>query len=202
MTRSRSLARHALLAALTIGAVVGHGAIAQAEEPGCSTRTSRQAFSRWGDTNQYFVATGGTFEAGATGWSFSGSPSVVTDQAPWKVNGSTHGKALRLPAASRATTTTLCVKSNEESMRFFYKAPAVAGAGLKLTIRTQNEYGSSVNTWAVGTSTPGWQVSPQIQLPNLRDSAGRQWITITFEPINNQATWVVDDVMIDPWVAR
>jgi hypothetical protein len=202
MHRVRGCVRTALIAVLATAAVVGHGAVADAQGPGCSTRNSRPAFSTWGDTNQYFVATGGTFEGGATGWTLGGGAAVVADQAPWRVNGGGHDEALRLPGTAEASTRTLCVQSNEESMRFFFKSPGVAGASLKVKITTVNERGMASNSWTIGTSSAGWRVSPQIPLPDLRDASGQQWITITFEPVNTPATWVVDDVMIDPWVAR
>lgn len=166
---------------------------------GCTTRTTNTAFAQWGDNNQYFATTNGTFESGAGGWTLRNGTSVVADQAPWKVNGSAHAKALRLPGGSSATSTSMCVASNEESMRFFYKSP---GSGsLQVRVEVSNAFGSSVRTWSVSTSRTGWIVSPQLALPNLRDASGQQWITITFSS-SGSAAWAIDDVMIDPWIAR
>jgi hypothetical protein len=187
------------VAAATVLATLGvFGGSASAGD-GCAARTTTAAFAQWGDTNQYFTATNGTFESGAGGWALRNGTSVVADQAPWKVNGSNHGRALNLPGGSSATSTSMCVASNEESMRFFYKSP---GSGsLQVRVEVSNARGSSVRTWSVSTSRTGWIVSPQLALPNLRDANGQQWITVTFSS-SGSAAWAVDDVMIDPWITR
>lgn len=183
------------------GAIPGTAGIAAASD--CTTRSTKQAFLQWGDANQYFIADNGTFESGAGGWALSGGPSVVSGQAPWKVNGSGHSKALQLPKGSSATAPFMCVNSNEEWMRFFYKDPGVPGASIRIEITVKNSTGaSSVNTWEAGSSSAGWKVSSQIGLPNLRDANGQQWISMRFIPTNVGATWQIDDVMIDPWVSR
>ena len=194
-------------AAITLGTVAGAGAvpgmagIAAAGE--CSARSTKQAFLQWGDANQYFIVNNGTFESGTGGWTLAGGPRVVSGQAPWKVNGSTHSKALQLPAGSSATAPFMCVASNEEWMRFFYRDPGVPGASIRIEITVKNSTGAySVNTWEAGSSSAGWKVSSQIGLPNLRDANGEQWISMRFIPTNTPATWQIADVMVDPWVSR
>lgn len=193
-------------AAITLGTAAGAGLVPGtagiAAATNCSTRSTKQAFLQWGDANQYFIVDNGTFESGTGGWTLSGGPKVVTGQAPWKVNGRTHSKALQLPAFSSATAPFMCVASNEEWMRFFYNDPGVPGASLRIEITVKNANGMAVNTWEVGSSSAGWKVSSQIGLPNLRDADGKQWISMRFIPTNNPATWQIDDVMVDPWVNR
>lgn len=188
-------------AAGAVGAVPGTAGIAAAAGE-CTTRTTKQAFLQWGDTNQYFAADNGTFESGAGGWTLSNGSKVVSGQAPWKVNGSNHSKALQLPGGSSATAPFMCVASNEEWLRFFFKDPGVPGASFRIEITVKSGTGTAVNTWETGSNTAGWRVSPQISLPNLRDANGQQWISVRFLPTNNAATWQLDDVMIDPWVSR
>lgn len=187
------------VAAIMVAGFVG-GATADAAS--CPTRTTKQAFAAWGDLNSYFVADSGTFESGTGAWSLSGGPTVVSQQSPWKVNGSAHTKALSIPKNAKATTPLMCVAANEEWMRFFYKSPGVAGSAIQVKIEVSNSLGTSINTWAVDGTRAGWFVSPQIYLPNLRDASGIQYLTISFYPINTQANWVIDDVMIDPWIGR
>lgn len=167
----------------------------------CVSRSTKQSFANWGDQNSYFVMTSGTFESGSSGWTLSGGPSVVSAQEPWKVLGN-GAKALNLPKNSSARSTKMCVASNEEWLRFFYKSPGVSGSALKVTITVTSSNGTAVNTWAVGGDSAGWNVTPQIYLPNIRDNNGQQWITVQFAPVNTQATWVIDDVQIDPFVSR
>lgn len=189
----------ALVMASTATAVGGQVALAA-----CPSRTTTTPFTGWGDSNAYFVVPGATFE-GSHGWTFSGAISVVADQEPWKINGSTHGRSLNLPAYTTAIAPNMCIASNEDSLRLFYKDPGVGGATLQVKVEAWNNTSNgarSINTYAIGSNGSGWKLSPRIQLPNMRDSAGEQMVTITITPVNTAATWRVDDVMLDPWIAR
>lgn len=200
------LKRIALAATIVAGTTtLSTGAIAGSASAACASRTTFQAFSKWGDTNQYFVAPNATFESGTSGWTMYagvGTPSVVTDQEPWKINGAGHSKALQLPAYSTAMPPNICLNSNEEWMRFFYKDPAVSGAQLLVKIEAWSSAGRVVQEIRINSGSAGWKVSNQIAMPNKRDAAGEQTITLTITPVGTAATWRVDDIMIDPWVSR
>lgn len=200
----RTFKQVALAATIAIAATAGAiGAGTVATAGSCPTRTLSTPFKAWGDSNQYFTVPGATFE-GSHGWSFGGNISVVNDQEPWKINGSTHSKSLNLPAYTTAMAPNMCIASNEDSLRLFYKDPGVGGAALTVKIEAWNNSstGRSINTYTIGSSGSGWKLSPRIELPNKRDAAGEQWVTITITPVNTAATWRVDDVMLDPWIAR
>ena len=177
------------------------GAIAGSVSAACASRTTFQAFKAWGDTNQYFVAPNSTFESGTNGWML-GSASVVSDQAPWKINGSTHSKALNVPAYTTVMPPNICLNSNEEWMRFFYKDPGVGGAQLLVKIEAWSSAGRVVQEIRINSGSAGWKVSSQIPMPNKRDANGEQTITLTITPVSTSATWRLDDIMIDPWVSR
>ena len=191
---ARALAAATLLSAI---GVAGLSASASAATK-CPTRSTKAAFSQWGDQNQYFVANNGRFEAGAKDWTLLGGARVVTDQAPWKINGANDSKALQLPAAATAESVSICVAANEESLRFFYKSPGTGS--LKVRMDVDDDTGSASSVFGFGTSQQGWGVSPIIKLPSLRDADGDQWIVLTFEATGG--TWLVDDVMVDPWITR
>src|SRR5918911_1214687 len=53
----------------------------------CTTRTVSQPFRAWGDNNDYFAVTSGTFESGTSGWILGSGVSRVTENEPWKVAG-------------------------------------------------------------------------------------------------------------------
>jgi hypothetical protein len=185
---------------LATGGLAGGVAVAGS----CPARTTSTPFTAWGDSNAYFVVPGATFE-GAHGWTFNGGITVAGEQEPWKINGSGHSKSLNLPAYTTAMAPNMCIASNEDSLRLFYKDPGVGGAALQVKIEAWNTTSNgarSINTYAIGSSGAGWKLSPRIQLPNMRDAAGEQWVTITITPINTAATWRVDDVMLDPWISR
>lgn len=201
MKRNWKRAIVAALVAAGAATSVGGGQIAVAGT--CPSRTTTTPFTAWGDSNAYFVVPGATFE-GSHGWSFNGSISVVADQEPWKINGSGHSKALNMPAYTTAVAPNMCIASNEDSLRLFYKDPGVRGAGLQIKVEAWNtsSTGRSILTYGIGSNSAGWKLSPRIELPNKRDAAGEQMVTITITPVNTAATWRVDDVMLDPWIAR
>lgn len=193
----------ALVAGVTAGAT-GLGA-GSASAAGCGTRSTSKAFAAWGDNNDYFVVPNATFESGTGGWSFyagNGSPSVVADQAPWKINGASHSRALNLPAYSTAQAPNMCIASNEEWMRLFYKDPGVGGSQLLVKIEAWSSAGRMAQEYRINAGGAGWKVSPQIPMPNKRDANGDQNVTITITPVGTAATWRVDDVMVDPWKSR
>jgi hypothetical protein len=197
--------KRAILAALALAATatsIGGGQVAVAGT--CPTRTTTKPFTAWGDSNDYFVVPGATFE-GSHGWRFSGAVSVVADQEPWKINGSSHSKSLNLPAYTTAIAPNMCIASNEDSLRLFYKDPGKPGASLLVKVEAWNTgdvTARSVVTNTIDSRGAGWKLTPRIALPNKRDAAGEQWVTITITPVNTGATWRVDDVMLDPWISR
>lgn len=164
----------------------------------CPTRSMAPKFAQWGDSNQYFVAPQGTFEGRTGMWTRAGGAGVVADQAPWRINGGNHGKAMRLPSGASITSQAFCVAANEESLRFFYKSPGSGSISIRMDVA--NAHGQAISTYGFGTSQAGWGVSPIINLPSLRDSNGDQWVTLTFT--STGGSWLVDDVMVDPWIAR
>jgi hypothetical protein len=188
------------IAATTIGAV---GATqASALEIPCATRTLSKAFSRWGDLNDYFVVTDGTFEAGAPNWKLDqGVATAARLQATWKVNGTAHTYGLSIPGGTRAKAPETCLTVGEESFRFFYRTPPVKGATLVLTVTSKSDMGtisSSVTFSSNGTSA--WAVSPAVAIPNVRGENYQQYVEISFAAIGG--VWAIDDVMVDPFKTR
>src|ERR687886_323383 len=71
------------VAALTALACFAGPAVAQAA---CPTAPTVKAFQALGDSSDYFLAPGGSFESGASGWSLTGA-SVVSGNESSKVHG-------------------------------------------------------------------------------------------------------------------
>ena len=195
------IAATAAIAASSIAAVPSAGA--SWEQP-CEARKLSKAFSQWGDTNDYFLVTGGSFETfSVVSWSLSsGAFPRLGEQSPWKVNGANDRMGLRIPFGGSARTLDICVMVDEEVMRFFYRSPGIRGAQLRVDIDADSDMGSAKGSWTADGSVAGWQVSPPIAIPNVRGEDGRQQIDITFTPAGARATWAIDDVMIDPWRTR
>jgi hypothetical protein len=165
----------------------------------CTTRTLSQPFKAWGDSNDYFPVTSGTFESGTSGWSIGSGVSRVAENEPWKVAGS-GANSLRIPAGIAVSTPQMCLTATEDSARFFYKSPG-GGAGLQVTITATNSISHSVAITGftiAGGTVGGWQVSPRISLPDVRGTQGTENVLITLTPQGGGGTWQIDDFFIDP----
>ncbi len=197
----RIIATTAIVATSTVGLIASANPVSAST---CPTRTTTTPFTAWGDHNQYFVVPGGTFE-GSHGWGSNGNVSVVNDQAPWKINGSNHSKALNLPAYTTTIAPNMCIASNVDWLRLFYKDPGVSGARLLVKIEAWNTAGTNgrvVKEYRISSGGAGWKLTSALALPNNRDSRGEQMVTITITPVDTAASWRIDDVMLDPWIAR
>lgn len=192
--------RYAVAAASIIAGVSVMGGATAAFAGGCSVRSASTTFSRWGDRNLYFPAS--TFEPGEEGWTLRNGARVGLGQTDWLVNGGEDHRNLRLSAGSSATSPSICVHSNEQTLRFFYRS-AFIGSRMEVKVTVSNSKGVATTKTVVTADSFGWDVSPIIPLPELRETNGQQWITITMTPKDWLfSSWQVDDVMIDPWVAR
>jgi hypothetical protein len=194
--RWRLRAAAALTVALGLATVpLAVAAPAEALEA-CTTRTLSQPFKSWGDSNYYFPATSGTFEAGTTAWSLGSGVSRVAENEPWKVAGS-GSYSLKIPSGSSVSTPTMCVNVDEDSVRFFYKAPS-AGASLSVTVWATNSATSILagTGFSLTSTGAGWQVSPRISLPDARGQDGTENVTIQLGA--SGGAWQIDDLFVDP----
>jgi hypothetical protein len=188
------------IAAATIGTI---GATqVSAEEIPCAPRTLSKAFSQWGDMNDYFVVSDGTFEAGAPTWKLDRGVSVAAKlQATWKVNGAAHNFGLSIARGGRARAPQTCLTVGEESFRFFYRAPAVKGATMVVTVKSSSDMGSATSSITLTSNgTTAWAVSPPVAIPNVLGEDYQQYVDISFAAAGG--TWAIDDVMVDPFKAR
>jgi hypothetical protein len=168
----------------------------------CSARTTAAYFTNWGDESQYFLAPGGDFQSGDTyPWVATGGASTVSNGDPWNVMKVANPASASIPPGGAETSMTFCIASKETAIRFFYRSPGVPGSALLVYMQTANGTLSYINTLDINGGTPGWAVSPVIDLPNLRNSSGQENVTISFSPANNPASWQVDDVMVDPFAS-
>lgn len=193
--RGRLAAASIIIGTLLGGLAIADGAASAAIA--CSTRTTTKAFAAWGDTNPYFVVPDGTFESTTASWVLR-KAATTTGNEPWRVLGGAHAESLKLSPGAVATTAQFCVASAEDSLRFFVKSPGVAGSQLLVHIDVVSGVNRATNDYAISGSSSGWAPSQRIMLPDIRDSSGKQNVTISFTVVGN-ATWYLDDVMIDPW---
>src|SRR6185369_3136951 len=102
-------------AALTFGTTRGQAGLI-GSLLSCPGVTYTQPFVQWGDWNNYFLATGGSFE-GANSWSLSGGARVVAGNEPFYLNSRSDSHSLVLPPGSSATTPAMCLAALSPHMR-------------------------------------------------------------------------------------
>ena len=73
-------------AALAVGAPAANAGLLVASAPDCSPKPTSKPFAPWGDTSDYNLAPGGSFEPSKGSWKLSGA-SIVDGNEPWKVSG-------------------------------------------------------------------------------------------------------------------
>jgi hypothetical protein len=199
LTRRATAATGAFAGALAL--VVGPAAAAEAADP-CTTRTTTQAFAAFGDTNDYFPIGGGTFESGDLSlFALTGSPWVTGENEPWRVLGPTDTRSVALPPGATLAAT-FCVQIGEDSMRLFAKSPGGYGSSLNIRTTVSTLYGSAITSSTLGGGrAAAWAPSPRIPLTNVSGPAGKQYVTLLITN-TGQGTWLVDDILVDPWRTR
>ena len=208
LTRSLTRLRRATaLVAVSLSTVGALGASVVAAAPSqaaayindCGPRITAASFSKFGDTNQYFEVPSAHMEfLQLSGWTTSGA-SLVAGNEPWYIASSLDSQSLRVASGGYVRTPTMCVAVGEDSLRFFYKSPGIPGSTLHVSIRVTSGVNVATNDYDIDGAAFGWQPSPRIMLPDIRDASGRQYVTVTFSQRNLPAAWNIDDVLIDPW---
>jgi len=191
------------LAALTLAlsASSASAGILVRSAPDCSPKPASQVFARWGDSSQYNLAPGGSFEAGAAAWSLSGKASIVSGNEPWKVAGAGHTRSLKLPPGASATSPTICVGLEHPTIRFFAKNNSALLSTLSVEVITETSLGLTVPV-PVGVMLPSgqWKPGPKfLVVANLLPLLPGEHTPVRFRVTSiGTGTWSVDDFYVDP----
>jgi hypothetical protein len=196
------------VALLALGSGTASAGVLVASAPSCDNGATDQAFARWGDDSQYFLAPGGSFEGSLGGWDLNAAR-VVADQEPWRVRGDGGTRALAIPAGSSVVTSTMCVGLEHPTMRFFAhrSGGGLLGATSQLvvTARVETSLGVVVEV-PVGTVSSltgngtSWNKTPvQVVLASLLPLLPGEHTPIQFRfSAVGTGDWVIDDVHVDP----
>jgi hypothetical protein len=188
-----------LLTGAGIGALV---AVAAPAAAGAAVDCDRvdgptsKAFAPFGDNGDYFLAPAGDFEGPLT-WEARGTPTIVPGNEPFMLTGS-GAFALHLGMGDAVTTPLLCVTRDLPHLRFVAKS---SGSGqLDVEVRVHKSNGKVTDSSGGGVSPSdhrAWRPSPMIELKTdslTADETG--YVTVTFR---SQGSWLIDDVLIDPY---
>jgi hypothetical protein len=200
------LMRRGLLAAITAAVAIGAFAasasagILTASANDCGDESLSQPFAGFGDSHQYKIVPGGSFEGALTDWTLMGKAKVVSGNEPWKVGGASHGKSLVLPAGSSAVTAPTCVGLAEPTLRFFAKKNSGLLSTLAVSVYVKTSLGLVVPVpVGVVLGNGQWKATPQMLivanlLPLL--PGDRTPVAFQFTPLLGE--WQIDDVYVDP----
>jgi hypothetical protein len=169
----------------------------------CSPRVEAKPFAAWGDTAQYFRVPNGGFEYGSVAWALSGGAAVVPGNEPYQVAGAADSHSLRLPPGSAAESRTICVSSGEDTIRLFVNNAHVPGSILHVDVVARNPTTGALGYAAFDVNgdvpSSAWAPTMRLTIPKMFDASGTQEITLRFTLRGAPATWLIDDVYVDPF---
>jgi hypothetical protein len=171
---------------------------------GCPDLPLAQTFAPWGDTADYFVAPGGSFEQGATGWALRGGARVAGGNEPFRVVGAGDTRSLRMPARSAATSAPFCIGAEHRTMRFFARAAASRGS-MNVDVLYTDADGTPRAT-RIGALAGAGRWAPTSVVPMVVNElaaaqGGAMTVRLRFAP-RGKAAWTIDDVQVDPFRGR
>jgi hypothetical protein len=188
------------IAALTCVAVfVSSGAALAAE---CPTQSSKQKFSKWGDSSNYFLVAGGSFEGtpAQVGWTLTGS-TLTAGNEPFHLNSFSDNQSLLINGGGSATSPTFCVDSTMPSIRFFVRQTA-PGSDLKVQGVVQTPQGPlSLTVADLADASVRWWTPVQVTVGTNRIPKGFSVSAAMRFVVSGSGSWQIDDVYVDPYRA-
>ena len=178
--RPTSVRRSSLLTVLAVAVVAAAFVSPAAQAASCANRTLTSPFSRFGDSNKYFLAPSGSFESGTAGWALSNA-AVSTGNESFYLNATTDKNSLKLTGS--ALSPAFCITRDDPLLRFTAKTVTTAGSNgnysqLNVSIIVRNAAGSqgtyflgaiSLRATAAGSSCPRCTT----EASSTRTSSGR-----------------------------
>jgi hypothetical protein len=159
-----------------------------------------QPFAPWQDVADYILAPSGNIEGGTARWQLAGGAAAVEGNEPYRVGGAADHTALALPAASRATTASMCIGVEHRTMRFFARGTPSSSLDVEVLYRKKNAGPQkSVRLGAVagrGTWAPT-DILPMIVNVLAAETGNAMDVNLRFTP--RSGSWTIDDVYVDPY---
>ena len=170
----------------------------------CTAPAIVPAFASLGDTRDYVLAPGGSFEAKTLdGWQVERAKREAGGSS-LKLNDDGNKQSLKVPAGGSAVSPAMCVDLHYPTMRFMTKAQKNKGQ-----LRVEVIYPDSNNPvfHEVGTvsadANDKWQATVDMPVYPERGGAkaGMRRVALRFTSIaddNDSGDWRVDDLYVDP----
>ena len=184
-----------------LGSAVLLGAVPAIANAACPKSPSSKLLAALGDTSEYGLLTGSSFESGAGGWSMSNAE-VVSGNASYDVDGGSFAALIK--SNGSLVSPEFCVSSEYPTFRFFARELSGGNllSSLNVSLRFKGILGLT-QTVTVGQVKPSgsWALSPVLRL----SSALPLWmpgstlnVKLVLTP-NFGGNWAVADVFIDPY---
>ena len=191
------------LCALAFAAQPSHAGVLVASAPSCADSPAARPFLPWLDLASYTPAPDRGFEGGAAGWGLDGGAAPVAANEPYRVGGKSDDTALRLPAGGAATSPAFCVGLEHPTVRLFAKR---VGGSLLSTLRVDVEFEDALggtHALPIGVVASAGTWAPTLPMPVLANllpllPGGYTPVALRFVP-QGAASWLVDDVYVDPF---
>jgi len=187
------------IAALTCVGVFASAGLALADCPDQSLSTP---FAQWGDTNNYFLIPGGSFEGTAdqVGWDLNGA-SLTAGNEPFYVNSSGDSQSLTISAGGSATSPFFCVDNTMSSLRFFAQE-ATPGSDLQVQALVQTQNGTQtvpVADLADGSMSSWAPTDPIAGDTSSLENGDTVQVALEFSVPQSAGSWQIDDLYVDPY---
>lgn len=195
-TRTPLIAFAAVVCAVV--SALAAGSVAPAKAATCPPPpTPLQPFTPWSDSASYVLTTGASFEQGSAGWALTGGAQIVSGNAPNRLDPATASHSLYLSAGSSATSPCTTAPHIVGIVRFFLKNMGISTGALHVQVLVKG------GTYDAGTITAGstWQPSAMLHT-NAPNYSGAVAYQIRLTPIGTGSAFTVDDVYLDPAVAK
>jgi len=157
---------------------------------------SSQVFKPWGDSSNYMLTPGGSFEVGTPSWKLGGGAKIVSGNESYFIHSKTDRKALYMPAGSSASSPSMCFAAGDWHLRF-----VGSGSGQVRVAVTVNSLLGVLSILDGGTvSNNGtWKPSPKVGLllTNVGGLLTTNAISLRFTATSGASQ--LDDVYLDPF---
>jgi hypothetical protein len=166
----------------------------------CAASAAAPVFEQFGDSAQYSLLAGGSFEPGAADWSLTGAKVVGGNESYNLARGS---HSLAIQPTGLAVSPSFCVSIANPSFRFVLERTSGSWGVLNVILRWREASGTSHDT-TVASLQPGtsWTVSPVLQLATtlpLWQAGSTLTAQLVFKPEEYGGAFQLDDVYIDPY---
>ncbi len=206
-TRSLRTIRRCAAVAL-LGAAAANPASALADE--CPEQPTTQAFAKWGDSRDYALVPGGSFESGNAGWSFTNARIANGNENTGVLTGAKSvamGTSWFVSAPSGLVSPWFCVSDAHPYFRYMLRANGPVGM-LATFVRYTDSTGRAIQQQVqsrLSTSLfPGkWKPSDLNPLSinlNLAEGETKRVQLVFFTPGSIMgAAYNIDNVLVDPY---